>query len=149
MSNVLKILIEQTREKADQLAQFMAKTQNKLAQSQNNFDMLKSYQDECKNNMHQKATGGITGLQLRNQTTFIDKIESALAQQTREIEFLNTTLNQQRIQWQKTLADQRKYEALIQREQLKQIKQELKRDQKMNDEFAARIYRVQITGEAT
>jgi len=35
----------------------------------------------------------------------------------------------------------------VEREKLKQAKLENKRDQKMNDEFAARIYRVHTAGE--
>ena len=149
MSNVLQILIEQASEKAEQLARNMANTQQKLAQGQDKLNMLQSYREECESGMHNKASGGMTGQQLRNQLAFVGKIAQAVAQQTREIEFLNTTLAHQRTQWQEALAEQRKYEALVAREKLKQAKLENKRDQKMNDEFAARIYRVQTAGEST
>lgn len=149
MSNVLQILIEQASEKAEQLARNMANTQQKLAQGQDKLNMLQSYREECESGMHNKASGGMTGQQLRNQLAFVGKITQAVTQQTREIEFLNTTLVHQRTQWQEALAEQRKYEALVAREKLKQAKLENKRDQKMNDEFAARIYRVQTAGEPT
>lgn len=149
MSNVLQILIEQAGEKADNLAKNMAKTQQKLAQGQDKLDMLQTYRDECEGGMHSKASTGMTGQQLRNQLAFVGKIAEAVAQQSREIEFLNTTLAHQRTQWQEALAEKRKYEALIEREKLKRTKLENKRDQKMNDEFAARIYRVQTAGEPT
>jgi flagellar FliJ protein len=149
MSNVLQILIEQAGEKADNLARSMASTQQKLAQGHDKLNMLQTYRDECEGGMHSKASVGMTGQQLRNQLAFVGKIAEAVAQQTREIEFLNTTLAHQRSQWQETLAEQRKYEALVEREKLKQMKLENKRDQKMNDEFAARIYRVQTAGEPT
>lgn len=149
MSNVLQILIDQAREKAEQLARNMANTRQKLAQGQDKLDMLQTYREECEGGMHNKAVGGMTGQQLRNQLAFVGKIAQAVAQQSREIEFLNTTLAHQRTQWQEALAEQRKYEALVAREKLKQAKLENKRDQKMNDEFAARIYRVQTAGEPT
>jgi len=149
MSNVLQILIEQASEKAEQLAKSMAGTQQKLVQGQDKLNMLQTYREECEGGMHNKAADGMTGQQLRNQLAFVGKIAQAVAQQTREIEFLNTTLAHQRTQWQEALAEQRKYEALVAREKLKQAKLENKRDQKMNDEFAARIYRVQTAGEAT
>lgn len=149
MSNVLQILIDQAREKAEQLARNMANTRQKLAQGQDKLDMLQTYREECEGGMHNKAVGGMTGQQLRNQLAFVGKIAQAVAQQSREIEFLNTTLAHQRTQWQEVLAEQRKYEALVAREKLKQAKLENKRDQKMNDEFAARIYRVQTAGEPT
>ena len=149
MSNVLQILIEQASEKAEQSARNMTNTQQKLVEAHDKLNMLQSYREECESGMHNKASGGMTGQQLRNQLAFVDKIAQAVAQQTREIEFLNNTLAHQRTQWQEALAEQRKYEALVAREKLKQAKLENKRDQKMNDEFAARIYRVQTAGEST
>lgn len=147
MSNVLQILIEQASEKADNLARAMASTQQKLAQGRDKLNMLQTYRDECEGGMHNKASTGMTGQQLRNQLAFVGKIAQAIEQQNREIEFLNSTLAHQRKQWQEVLAEQRKYEALIEREKVKKAKLENKRDQKMNDEYAARIYRVQTTGE--
>jgi flagellar protein FliJ len=147
MSNVLHILIDQAREKADELVKAMGHTQQKLQQGQDKLSMLQSYCTDCQTNMHTRATGGITGEQLRNQLAFVAKIDQAIAQQTKEIEFLNTTLTHQRTQWQMALGEQRKYEALLERERIKQQRAENKRDQKMNDEFAARIYRVNTAGE--
>lgn len=149
MSNVLQLLIEQTSEKAEGFVKAMAKTQQKLNQGQDKLNMLQSYREERESGIHNKVTTGITGQQLRNQMAFVEKIAQAIVQQTSELEFLNTTLNYQRTQWQETLAEQRKYEALIEREKLKQARLENKRDQKMNDEFAARIYRVQSAGETS
>lgn len=149
MSNALQILIEQTSEKAESLVKAMAKTQQKLNQGQDKLNMLQAYRDERESGVHSKASSGITGQQLRSQMAFVEKIAQAVAQQTSELEFLNTTLSHQRTQWQETLAEQRKYEALVEREKLRQAKLENKRDQKMNDEFAARIYRVQSAGETS
>lgn len=149
MSNVLQILIEQASEKAEKAAKSMALTQQKLQQGQDKLNMLQSYRDECENGMHNKASVGLTGQQLRNQLAFVAKIAEAIQQQGREIEFLNSTLIHQRKQWQEALAEQRKFEALVEREKRKQAKLENKRDQKMNDEFAARIYRVHTAGEPT
>lgn len=147
MSNVLHTLIEQASEKADAMAKTMAKTRQKLVNGQDKLAMLQTYHEECQNGMHSKASTGMTGQQLRNQTAFVGKIAEAIAQQNREVEFLNATLTHQNTQWQEALAEQRKFEALVEREKLKQAKLENKRDQKMNDEFAARIYRVQTAGE--
>ena len=73
MSNVLQILIEQASEKAEQLARNMANTQQKLAQGQDKLNMLQSYREECESGMHNKASGGMTGQQLRNQLAFVGK----------------------------------------------------------------------------
>jgi len=148
MSNVLQILIEKASEKADQAAKSMGVTQQKLAHAQDKLNMLQTYREECEGNMHnQQTSNGMTGQQLRNQLAFLGKISEAVGQQSREIEFLNTTLAHHRGEWQEALAEQRKFEALVEREKLRQARLENKRDQKMNDEFAARIFRVQTAGE--
>lgn len=143
MSNVLQILIEQAQEKAEQCIKAMALTQQKLNQGQEKLNMLESYRAECQSNLHNAGMGGLTGQQLRNQNAFVGKISQAIEQQNAEIEFLTSTLAHQKQQWQNTLAEQRKYEALVEREKQRAMQKEAKRDQKMNDEFAARIHRVQ------
>ena len=147
MSSALQILIKQASEKADHCAQAMAKTQQKRRQSEEKIAMLNQYRDECQSTQHSAQKIGLTGQQLRNQHAFVDKITEAIDQQNKEIDFLNSTLAYQQQQWQLALLEQRKYEALVQREQHKQRQKENKRDQKMNDEFAARIHRVKATGE--
>lgn len=147
MSNVLQLLIDRAKEKADESAQHMAKTQKQLTESQNKLEMLHQYKDECHQSLHLNANQGVTGQQLRNQNAFVGKIDQAIAQQSQEIDFLQTTLTHHKQQWQVALSEQKKFEALVKREQHKALKKENKRDQKMNDEFAARIYRVNTTGE--
>lgn len=149
MSNVLNILIDQAREKAENCLKAVAKTQQQIVQGQEKQQMLQTYQDDMQGSMHSRASVGITGQQLRNQLAFAGKITQALEQQTQELEFLNSTLQHQQGQWQAALAEQRKYEALLEREKNRQTKLQNKREQKMNDEFAARIHRTQTAGEPT
>jgi flagellar FliJ protein len=151
MSNVLQILIEKASEQADDLTRSIAGTQKKLQQGQEKLSMLQNYRDECQSNMHIQSNSGMTGLtgqQLRNQQAFVSKINQALEQQNSEMVFLNSQLKQQHNQWQKTLAEKRKYEALAKREKTRLSRLDNKRDQKMNDEFAARIYRTHTAGES-
>ncbi|HEX4880705.1 MAG TPA: flagellar export protein FliJ [Limnobacter sp.] len=149
MSNVLHILIDQAKEKADACLKAIASTQQKIGQAQEKRQMLEDYANECQGSMHSRASSGITGLQLRNQLAFAGKITQAIEQQDAELSFLQSTLTHQQTQWQAALAEQRKYEALFEREKAKQEKAQNKREQKMNDEFAARIHRVQTAGETT
>lgn len=147
MSNALHLLINRAKEKADDSAKLMAKAQKHLAESQDKLNMLQDYKSECHQNLHTHASTGITGQHLRNQNAFVDKIDQALTQQNKEIEFLQAALTNHQQHWKLALAEQKKFEALLKREEQKMLKKEIKRDQKMNDEFAARIYRVNASGE--
>lgn len=148
MSNVLHILIDQAKEKADACIKAMAKTQQMIAQGEQKLAMLTQYETDCHTGLHNRAAqGGITGLHLRNQNAFVGKISQAIEQQRQELDFLGTTLTHQKQQYQLVLQEQRKYEALVEREKRREALKEAKRDQKMNDEYAARIARVHAAGE--
>ena len=149
MSNVLQILVEQASEKVDECAKAMGNSKQNLAKAEEKMVLLENYREECQAGMHNNATGGITGSQLRNQLAFVEKISAATVQQSNEIRFLKTALEQQVKEWQLAMAKQRKYLALLDREKVKKLALENKRDQKMNDEFAARIFRVKTAGEST
>lgn len=148
MSNALQILVEQAREKAEQSAKDLARTRQSLATAQQKLDMLESYLNDCQQAMHEKTQTGVTGFQLRSQMNFTSKIDEALSQQRNELSFLQRTEEHQLAQWKAALADEKKYQALLDREKLRQEKLANKRDQKMNDEYAARIYRVRTAGES-
>lgn len=148
MSNAIQILVEQSKEKAEQCAKDLARTRQSLGQAQNKLDMLENYLNDCHSNMHEKTLGGVTGFQLRSQLSFTSKIDDAITQQKNEIEFLRRTEEHQLGQWQQALADEKKFQALLDREAARKEKLENKRDQKMNDEYAARIYRVRTAGES-
>ncbi|GLR27657.1 flagellar export protein FliJ [Limnobacter litoralis] len=148
MSNVLQILVEQAKEKADECAKALANTRQQLAQSQDKLAMLESYRDECQAALLNRSQTGITGMQLQGQLLYNSKIDTALKQQSDEIRFLQTAVEKQLATWQNVLAEQKKYETLLQREAQKKAVIQNKREQKMNDEFAARIYRTQTAGES-
>lgn len=148
MSQALQILVEQAHEKAEQSAKDLARTRQSLATAQQKLDMLESYLNDCQRSMHEKTQTGVTGFQLRSQMNFTSKIDEALTQQRNELSFLKRTEEHQLSQWKTALADEKKYQALLDREKLRQEKLANKRDQKMNDEYAARIYRVRTAGES-
>jgi flagellar protein FliJ len=148
MSNAIQILVDQAKEKAEQCAKDLARTRQNLAQAQNKLDMLENYLNQCHSSMYEKTTSGVTGFQLRSQLSFTSKIDDAIAQQKTELEFLKRTEDHQLTQWHLALADEKKFQALLDREAARKEKLENKRDQKMNDEYAARIYRVRTAGES-
>lgn len=148
MSNVLNLLIEQARKKADELAKAQAETRQRIATGQEKLDMLDHYKGDCQSKLHSQAAQSSVSMALwGNQQAFVGKIDHALQQQRQELVFLEQTLQQQQQNYQACLAQQRKFEALLDREAKKQAHREAKRDQKMNDEFAARIHRVNTAGE--
>jgi len=148
MSSALQILFEQAGERAQQCAKDLARTRQTLAQAQEKLQMLEGYALDKFQSLHQDTLQGVTAYQLRSHAGYLGKIEEAVAQQRREVEFIQRTEEHQVNQWKESLAEEKKYKALLDREALRKAKLENKRDQKMNDEFAARIYRVRTAGES-
>ncbi|NJM32380.1 MAG: flagellar export protein FliJ [Limnobacter sp.] len=140
--NAIDILLEKAEEHAVDAGKTLARTRQKLAQAKDKLAMLQSYQQECQANMHAIAVQGVSGFQLRNQNAFGGKIEMAVQQQTRELEFLERTQAHQLGVWQAAMVEQKKFEALKERARQKAMQLAEKREQKMNDEYAARIARV-------
>lgn len=149
MPTALEILLDQSTEKADKNAKTLAQTRQQLGQARDKLQMLETYLEETQGRLQTQTTGtGFTGFQLKNQMAFSSKIADAVKQQAQQVYFYEQTETHQLKQWQLALAEQKKYEALIEREKRRAMAIEAKRDQKMNDEFAARIHRVRATGES-
>ena len=146
--NAIEILLDQSKERVDEATQTLAKTRQQLKAAKEKLHMLEQYMGEACQNQHLRATGtGLTGFQLQNQNAFNSKIREAVNQQTKQVEFFEKTEAHHVKLWQEALAEQKKYEAVLEREKRRQLAKENKRDQKMNDEFAARIHRVRTNGE--
>lgn len=147
--SALEILLDQAKERANDASKTLAKTRQQLTGARDKLHMLEQYMQEVSQNQQIRgAGGGITGFQLQNQNAFNNKILEAVSQQTRQVEFFVATETHQLSIWQKALAEQKKYEALLEREKKREQAIENKRDQKMNDEYAARIHRVRTSGES-
>lgn len=146
--SALEILLDQAKERADLASKTLAKTRQQLTAAREKLQMLEQYMQEVSQNQQiRSAGGGISGFQLKNQNAYNNKIQDAVKQQTKQVEFFVTTETHHLTQWQSALAEQKKYEALIKRDQRRQQAIENKKDQKMNDEYAARIHRVRTSGE--
>lgn len=83
-------------------------------------------------------TNGIQIEVLKNHQKFIRKLDDAIYGQEQFIENLKKTLKQEMVAWQAQQQKKMSYEVLLQRLQQKKQTQEMKLDQKMMDEFAAR-----------
>lgn len=149
MSKALEILMDQAKKKAEELALQLAKSRDQLGKARDKLQMLEQYQIECETNAHQKTVStAFTISQLRGQNAFVSKVGQAIAQQRTQVEFYQKGETWQLKKWQEALMEQKKYEALLSRQAKKLEAIQNKRDQKMNDEFAARIHRVRTQGES-
>lgn len=147
MSDALNILINRAKESADNLAQELAKTREQLAQAKQKLEMLQNYQDEITQAAVNRSLEGVTGFFLQSQNQYGQKIGQAIEQQAKQVQFIQTTEAHYLKGWQEALAEQKKFEALLERNRLKAQAKLAKQEQKNNDEYAARIYRNRIAGE--
>lgn len=147
MSKAMDILRDRAKEQADITAQQLATTRQQLIEANNKLKLLEDYQDEHQEkNQKMSQNNGFTGFQLQNQNAFSQKIANAINLQKKNIEVIKETENQQFTTWQLALKEQKKYEAVIEREKKRMMARAEKIEQKMNDEFAARIHRVHASG---
>ncbi len=147
MSNAMHILRDRAKERGELLAQKLASARQQLTEAEGKLKLLEDYQAEQQDkHQHITQTKAITGFQLQNQTAFVQKIIDAIQLQHKQIEQIRHTEQHYLESWQTALQEEKKYDALIERDLKKRRARTLKIEQKMNDEFAARIHRIQASG---
>ncbi len=142
MSNALIILRDLAKDKVEESSKLLASARKELQASQDRLVMVQGYREQYQDGMTERAKQGVTGQQLQHQHQFIARLEDAILQQQRDVSFREQSVNAALTRWQLAQADEKKYQTLIDRADLAQQRKEAKREQKNNDEYAARIHRV-------
>jgi flagellar FliJ protein len=142
MSNALTILVNLAKDKVEESSKTLASTRNQLQASIDKLTMLKEYSEQYRQGVSNSVHGGISGDQLRHRYVFVDRIEDAIKQQIEDVTNKEQLVNLALSQWQSHQAEEKKFQTLIDRAETAKAKKEAKREQKNNDEYAARIHRV-------
>ena len=142
MSNALLILRNLAKEKIEQSNKTLGVARKELQASQDRLIMVQGYREQYQMGMTERAKQGLTGQQIQQQQQFIERLDQAIGKQLKETEFREKALDTALAEWRAAQAEEKKYQALLDRAALALMHKESKRDQKSNDEYAARIHRV-------
>ncbi|MDR1936335.1 MAG: flagellar export protein FliJ [Candidatus Accumulibacter sp.] len=135
----LQTILELMQERADEATRNLARLIANEKDAKARLDMLLGYRDEYAGRFREAAQNGLTQRQWRNYQQFLDRLDEAIEQQRKIVaaKAQNTALGQ--MQWQQQRKKLKAFDTLSERHFASENAREAKRDQKLQDEFAARV----------
>jgi flagellar FliJ protein len=132
------MLHELASRRLDKAAEKLAIANKSVFDAKEKLTMLCSYREDYIARYTYSLSNGVEIQVLKNHQKFIQKLDEAISGQEQYIENLNKITKQELLSWQEQQKKKMSYEVLLQRFKQKQYAIEMKLDQKMMDEFAAR-----------
>src|ERR1035437_8008817 len=135
----LQTVLDLMQIRADDATQSLARLIASERDATNKLDMLQQYRDEYATRFQQAAQNGISPREWHNYREFLNRLDEAIDAQRRMVaqQAQNTAAGQ--AHWQQQRTKLKAFDTLSDRHFANENAQELKREQKTQDEFAARF----------
>jgi flagellar FliJ protein len=140
-TQTLQMLLDLATDKRESAARILGIERNALAAEKNKLDMLLAYREQYENATQGQAQQGTTVTQMRNAAEFLQRLSHAIEQQRTQIRVVDGRISMTVQELASAQAEVRKYETLIARKEEEARRTEQRREQKLNDEMAARLVR--------
>lgn len=134
----LDTLIDLATKEAEDAAQNLGKAIRITEEAQQKLTLLLQYRDDYADRAQSGCIAGINAMEYRNIQAFLTKLDSAIAGQQEITRSAQNRVTEKQISWQECERKRMSYGTLVDKAQKKQAQSELRRDQKMMDEHAAR-----------
>ena len=134
----LQTVLELMQVRADDATQRLARLIANERDAKNKLDMLQEYRDEYAARFRQNAQNGMTQREWHNYQEFLNRLDEAIDAQRQAVaqQARNTVAGQKN--WQEQRKKLKAFDTLSERHFSAENAKEQKRDQKIQDEFAAR-----------
>lgn len=107
-------------------------------EAQQKLTLLLQYRDDYAARAQSGCIAGINAMEYRNIQAFLTKLDNAITGQQEITRSAQNRITEKKITWQEYERKRMSYGTLADRVQKKKMQSELRRDQKMMDEHAAR-----------
>jgi len=139
-SSALETLIELATTASDEAARRLGNAIRATDKAEKKLALLVQYRDDYSARFQTKmANGGVTPMTFRNFQAFLEKLNEAIDGQQQVVKEAVNGVSRERGNWQANERKRMSYDTLASRELKKEQQRDSKRDQKQNDEFAARL----------
>jgi flagellar FliJ protein len=134
----LQTVLELMQVRADEATQHLARLIATERDAKSKLEMLQQYRDEYAARFQQAAQNGITQREWHNYQEFLNRLDEAIdsQRQTLALQAQNTAAGQ--AHWQQQRKKLKAFDTLSERHNASENAQDLRREQKTQDEFAAR-----------
>ncbi len=139
--NPLHTLAELAQNDTDAAARELGQLQGLRTQAENQLNQLTQYRQEYRARMQAVATEGMTSGRWHDFSRFLDSLDHAIRQQTNALEKAESDLMAGRSRWQNQKRRVNSFDTLIARADAREEQVAARREQRTNDEYAARLVR--------
>lgn len=130
-------LLQRAEELREEAAKVMQKSQANWLTAQSKLEQVEAFRQEYRNRL--TSSQGMSVTQWRDYQLFLGKLDVATQQQADEVKRQELRYQTARAQWQECDKKVKAFEALHERHLLAEQKRENRDEQKLLDEFNARI----------
>lgn len=136
--SALNTLIELASKDSDNAAVKLGQALRAAEDTEKKLNLLLSYREEYAARFQTSMTTGLTAVDYRNFQLFIEKLDAAIEGQQSIVMEAKRLTEIERKSWQECERKRMSYDTLASRAEKQLQQKENKRDQKQNDEYAAR-----------
>ena len=136
--SALAILVELATRDADEAAKKLGACVRLREEATQKLDLLTQYRDDYALRCQSDMANGIVAAQFNNFQVFMGKLDQAITGQRQVVDDLGRRADQARAVWMACEQKKLTYSTLGERAAQQLLQQENRREQKANDEFAAR-----------
>jgi|SRR5579872_1364757 flagellar FliJ protein len=137
--SALDTLIELATAATDDAAKRLGNAIRMTDKAEKKLELLQKYRDEYSSRFQAKMAQGLSPMGYRNFQAFIDKLDEAIAGQQQVVKDAANGVVREKGMWQASERKRMSYDALATRAVKEEQRLDNKKDQKMNDEHAARV----------
>lgn len=136
--SALDTLIELATVATDEAAKRLGNAIRATDRAEKKLELLQKYRDEYSSRFQSRMAQGVSPMGYRNFQAFIGKLDEAIAGQQQVVDEAEKGVAREKGAWQESERKRMSYGTLANRQLQQELKVENKRDQKLNDEYAAR-----------
>jgi len=140
-ASALETLIDLAQRESDDRAKRLGVALKAVEDGEQKLQMLMGYRDDYANRLDAAQMAGITPFAYQNFVAFLGKLEQALDGQREVLKHARTKADMEKKGWQESERKRLSYRTLNERAAQQALAIEIKRDQKMMDDHAARTAR--------
>jgi len=135
----LQTVLELMRSRNDQATQRLATLIATEQSAQRKLAMLLQYRDEYSARFRLALQEGLGQPEWRNYQDFLGRLDEAIRQQQQTVALQAAHTAAGQAEWQQQRSRRKAFDTLSERHRARETRHDLKQEQKLQDEFAARI----------
>lgn len=135
----LQILLDHAQKQSDDAAKKLGQLTSHQLQAEQKLNLLLEYRDSYQSNFQDSAKNGVNQANWSNFNAFMNKLDTAITEQRQNVENASNNRKVSGTEFQVRQGKLKSYDTLSKRHLQTEMQQQLKSEQKEQDEFASNI----------